>query len=147
MLTLDPIEIVFADLAVKLQTVVFFGEVSGRVRYDRHILEMSAPSAEVTINEYMVGCYGTTEYTEDMTSLTLHVEGAGGTETLPYEYKCRELSAKGAARVACTLPPIKTEVSMECEGYAFSPMFTLGYTVELHEKEVFTTWLRLERAG
>lgn len=157
MLTLDPAGIVFADLAVKLQTVISFEEGSGRVRYDRHILEMSAPSAEVTINEYMVGCYGTTEYTEDMTSLTLHVEGAGGTETLPYEYKCRELSAKGVARVACTLPPIKTEVSMECEGcgnrgyvregYAFSPMFTLGYTGELHEKEVFTTWLRLERAG
>ena len=156
-LTLDPVEIAFADLTVKLQTVISFEEGSGRIRYDRRILEMSDPSAEVTINEYMVGCYGTTEYTEDMTSLTLRVEGPDGTESLSYEYKCRELSAKDAARVSCTLPPIKTEVSVECEGpgkrgyvregYAFSPMFTLGYTGELHEKEVITTWLRLERAG
>lgn len=92
-----------------------------------------------------------------MTSLTLRVEAADGGAELPYAYKCREASAKDAARVSCTVPPIKTEVSMECEGpgkcgyvregYAFSPMFTLGYTGELHEKEVFTTWLRLERAG
>ena len=32
------------------------------------------------------------------------------------------------------------------EGYAFSPMFTIGYTGTLREKEGFATWLRLERA-
>ena len=32
------------------------------------------------------------------------------------------------------------------EGYAFSPMYTLGYTGKLREKEDFTTWLRLEKA-
>ena len=31
------------------------------------------------------------------------------------------------------------------EGYAFSPMFTLGYTGKLRDKEVFETWLSLER--
>ena len=100
----------------------------------------------------MVGCYGTTEYTEDMSSLTLSVDD----ETLPSEYKCRELSAVGAEEVACVLPPIKTRVSMLAngrnrigfvkEGYAFSPMFTLGFERNLKDKEVFTTWLNLERA-
>ena len=32
------------------------------------------------------------------------------------------------------------------EGYAFSPMFTLGWERNLKEGEVFTTWLNLERA-
>ena len=32
------------------------------------------------------------------------------------------------------------------EGYAFSPMFTLGYEMKLSEKESETTWLKLERA-
>ena len=32
------------------------------------------------------------------------------------------------------------------EGYAFSPMFTLGYEAELKEGEVFTTWLNLQKA-
>ena len=65
-------------------------------------------------------------------------------------------SAAGAEAVSCVLPPIETKVSMTCEGrdkvgfiregYAFSPMFTLGYQGTLKEKEVFTTWLRLEKA-
>ena len=37
---------------------------------------MSDPDAEVTIDEYMVACYGTTEYPEDMTSVVLKCEGA-----------------------------------------------------------------------
>ena len=117
---------------------------------------MSDPDADVTINEYMVGCYGTTEYTEDMTSLTLQVEAGENSTTIPYEYKCRELAAKDAGEVWCKLPPIETRVSMVCEGreksgyikegYAFSPMFTLGYTGKLQDKEVFTTWLKLQKA-
>ena len=151
-LTLDPVEIAFSDLTVKLQTVITFAEGESSIRIDRNILEMSDPDAVVTINEYMVGCYGTTEYTEDMSSLTLGVDG----ETIPYEYKCRELAAKDAGEVWCKLPPIDTRVSMVCEGreksgyikegYAFSPMFTLGYTGKLQEKEVFTTWLKLQKA-
>ena len=100
----------------------------------------------------MVGCYGTTEYTEDMTSLTLGVDG----QSLSYAYRCRELSAPNAQEAWCCLPPIKTRVSMTCqgrdsvgyakEGYAFSPMFTLGYTGTLKEKEGFTTWLKLQKA-
>ena len=77
-------------------------------------------------------------------------------DTIPYEYKCRELAAKDAREVWCKLPPIETRVSMVCEGrekngyikegYAFSPMFTLGYTGKLQDKEVFTTWLKLQKA-
>ncbi|MCD7760343.1 MAG: hypothetical protein LUH16_00975, partial [Clostridiales bacterium] len=156
-LTLDPVEVVFSDLTVKLQTVITFREGDSTIRIDRNILEMSDPEAEVDINEYMVGCYGTTEYAEDMTSLTLSAVKGEGAVSLPYEYKCREVSIPGADRVSCTLPPIKTKVSLLCEGpeksgyfkegYAFSPMFTLGYTGKLCEKEVFTTWLKLERAN
>ena len=76
--------------------------------------------------------------------------------TIPYEYKCREAAVAGAEAVSCTIPPIKTRVSMLAngrdkigfvrEGYAFSPMFTLGWERKLKEGEVFTTWLNLERA-
>lgn len=155
-LTLDPVEVVFSDLTVKLQTVITFPEGTGDIKIERRVLELSDPEAEVTVNEYMVGCYGTTEYTEDMSSLTLGVEAGGSRQELAYQYKCRELSAPGADAVWCRLPPIKTQVGMACEGrdkagyakegYAFSPMFTLGYTGTLKEKEAFTTWLRLTRA-
>ena len=33
------------------------------------------------------------------------------------------------------------------EGYAFSPMFTLGYNSKIKDKEVVATWLKLEKAN
>ena len=155
-LTLDPVEIQFSDVTVQLQTVVAFPEWTGQIRIERRVLSMSNPAAVVTVNEYMVACYGTTEYPEDMTGLTLSVHAGDQEQVIPYAYKCREASADGADSVACVLPPIKTRVTMTCqgrdkrgyvrEGYAFSPMFTLGYTGTLREKEGFATWLKLERA-
>ena len=156
-LTLDPVEAVFEDgLTVTVQSVITFTEGSSEIRIDRRILSVSDPTQTVTIREYMVGCYGTTEYTEDMSSLTLGVDAGKQSAVIPYEYKCREAEAPDAARVWCRVPPIKTEVSMRAEGrvakgfvregYAFSPMFTLGYEGTLKDKEVFSTWLRLERA-
>ncbi len=156
-LTLDPVEIVFAGgLRIKVQTVLSFPEGESVIQIQRRLLESSDPAEKVTINEYMVGCYGTTEYTEDMSSLTLSLRAGDTVEMLPYEYRCRELSLAGAEEAACVLPPIRTRVSMGAEGpdkagyvkegYAFSPMFTIGYTGTLEEKEGFATWLRLERA-
>ncbi len=156
-LTLDPVEIEFEGLTVKLQTVLTFTEGTGAIRIERRVLQMSDPDAEVEIDEYLVACYGTTEYPEDMSSLTLWADKAGmERQTLPYEYKCREYALAEADRVGCTLPPIDTKVSLTCEGrdregymkegYAFSPMFTLGYKGSLKEKERFVTWLSLEKA-
>lgn len=33
------------------------------------------------------------------------------------------------------------------EGYAFSPMFTIGYQKKISDKEVFATWLNLKKAN
>lgn len=156
-LTLDPVEIEFEGLTVKLQTILSFAEETGAIRTERRILEMSDPKAEVEIDEYLTACYGTTEYPEDMSSLTLWAEKDGRTEAaLSYEYQCREYELADAGRMGCTLPPIDTKVSLTCrgrerkgyfkEGYAFSPMFTLGYQGRLREKEGFVTWLNLEKA-
>ena len=93
-------------------------------------------AAEIEIREYMVACYGTTEYTENMTGITLGaVDDDGRGQYIDYEYKCRDLSVPGARCVSASVPQIKTKVSMRSssgavgivrEGYAFSPMFTLG---------------------
>ncbi len=155
-LTLAPVDIEFADLTVKLQTRLIFEEGSSRIGTERTILEMSDREAKVELNEYMVACYGTTEYSEDMTSLVLGCEKDGSRREIAYAYKCREEELVDADRVYCVLPPIKTRVSMTAdaegvrgyvkEGYAFSPMFTLGFAATLTDKEVLTTWLSLERA-
>ncbi len=153
-LTLDPVEIVFNDLTVKLQTREYFEEGTGSIKIERRILEMSNPAAEVELNEYMVACYGTTEYPEDMSGIILKCEGTEE-KTILYEYKCREAYLEKAQRVSAVIPAIETKVSMTQsggaegyvrEGYAFSPMFTLGYKKGIADKEVFATWLNLEKA-
>ena len=118
---------------------------------------MSDPTAEVTLNEYMVACYGTTEYSEDMSHITLKIDGPEE-KTINYEYKCREEGVVGAAEVSAVIPEIETRVSMTASDanarrickrkeYAFSPMFTLGYRKTISDKEVFATWLNLEKAN
>ena len=155
-LVLAPVDLEFYDLTVKLQTIVAFPEGGGDIRIERHILEMSNPDAEVTINEYVVACYGITEYPEDMTVITLDAKKDGVSNELKYAYKCRDFSLENADEVSALIPPIHTKVSMTCdndatgyykEGYAFSPMFTLGYTSTIKNKEVFSTWLKVEKAN
>jgi hypothetical protein len=156
-LTLDPVDIEFYDLTVTLQTKLYFEEGSSRIKIERTILSMSDPSAEVEINEYMVACYGTTEYSEDMTNVKLSVTDGTKTESIDYAYKCREAQVAGATEAVAIVPEIETRVSLSCEkkdtvgyikeGYAFSPMFTLGYTTKLKDKEVFATWLNLAKAN
>ncbi len=155
-LTLDPVDIEFADLTVSLQTKHFFKEGSSEIRTERTILNMSNPEACVSINEYIVACYGTTEYPEDMKCVKLVAESSVEKEIINYAYKCREAYVDNANYTYATISAIKTRVELSGkggaqvkgyikEGYAFSPMFTLGYTADLKEKEVFTSWLSLAR--
>jgi hypothetical protein len=105
----------------------------------------------------MVACYGTTEYPEDMTGITLSVGEGDNRKSIEYAYKCREEAVSGASNAEAVIPAIETKVSLTTdatdgeayirEGYAFSPMFTLGYQKKIHDKEVFATWLNLEKAN
>ncbi len=144
-------------MTVKVQSILSFSEGSSEIRIDRKILEMSNPDAQVEIDEYMVACYGTTEYSEDMCGITLSAKKGDAVSAIPYEYKCRELALEEADVVEAIVPQIDTKVSMKAagpgkkgyvkEGYAFSPMFTLGYTAQAGDKEVVSTWLKLEKAN
>lgn len=153
-LTLNPVEIEFADLTVKIQTVIRFEEGSSQIRTERHILEMSDPEARVEIQEYFTGCYGTTEYPEEMTGITLSCVSDEEKKEISYEYRCREAESKHARYTRVSIPQICTAASMGAdedvtgfirEGYAFSPMYTLGIKKEMGNKEVLHSWLKVER--
>lgn len=156
-LTLEPVEIEFTNLTLTLRTRVIFTEGSAAIQMERKVLHMSDPKAVVGLNEYMVACYGTTEYPEDMTGIRLSCVKGGLEKTIPYEYKCREEIMECADFVSAVIPAVKTKVSLYSdqenaagyvrEGYAFSPMFTLGYTMELSDQEEVSTWLKLEKAN
>ena len=156
-LTIDPVEVDFANLKVTMQTVYTFPEGEGRIKVERRILDMSDATKKVHLNEYITACYGTTEYSQDMSSLTLALKKGKITQQLKYEYLDRMETCVGAESAEAVIPPINTKVSVSCEdaeatgyareGYAFSPMFSLGYEKDLGKGEVFTTWLNLEKAN
>lgn len=155
-LTLDPVELKLSDLNATIQTVFRFAEGSAAIEVQRRVLSVSKPGAGLHFSEYITACYGTTEYPEDMTGITLCVGTDSTAETIEYAYRCREATAGHATFARAVMPQIQTRVSLESrdadsgfirEGYAFSPMFTLGMEAERGEKETFTTWLRLEKAN
>ena len=86
--------------------------------------------------------------------ITLKIDGPEE-KTIHYEYKCREEGVKGATEVSAVIPEIETRVSMTAsnadaegyvkEGYAFSPMFTLGYRKQSQIRRYLqhgSTWQR-----
>jgi hypothetical protein len=156
MLTLDPVDLEFADLTATLASTITFTEDTGEIRFTRKITAMSKPAAAVHINEYITACHGTTEYPEDLSGIVLKCVGSEGIKEIVYKYKCREEAMKNVTKVEAIVPHVDTRVSLLPvsggvggyfrEGYAFSPMFTLGLTGELHANEEMTTCLRLEKA-
>ena len=116
---------------------------------------MSNPGAEVEIQEYFTGCYGTTEYPEDMSHIILSVTGPEEEQNIRYAYKCREAEAEHAQKAEVLIPNINTKASVGAkedvtgyirEGYAFSPMYTLGLKKMMKEGEVLNSWLKVEKA-
>lgn len=148
-LTLEPVELELAGESLSIQTIFRFVPGSGRVETIRRLLSASDPGIRPEIDEYITACYGTTEYPEDMTGIRL----MAGLKQIDYAYKCR--SAQGTGRAEAIIPAVNTRLGMyavdncRCyvrEGYAFSPMFTLGLKAEISIGEELRSWLSLERA-
>jgi hypothetical protein len=155
-LILDPFEIEFSDVTIRVQSIFRIWEGRGEIEIVRKILDSSDPQAEIMVDEYITACYGTTEYPEDLTGITLRVEGTGGNHSLEYAYQCRQADITGVERVEAVIPQISTLLSMSTdmanaagyyrEGFAFSPMYTLGIRKAINGKGVVSTWLKVEKA-
>lgn len=134
--TLDPVDIQFQKFTIGVQSVFRMTEATGEIEITRKIVRTTAPDAQVTIHEYITACYGTTEYPEDLTGARLALKGTSGTESIDYAYKCREAVVEGVEVAEALVPQVDTKVSMGTsvegavgyfrEGFAFSPMYTLG---------------------
>lgn len=154
--TLDPVTIVFETVTIRVQSIFRLREGSGEIEITRRILESSDPAAEFSINEYLTGCYGTTEYPEDLTGVRLSLIDSGQTDTIDYAYRSRELERAAVDRVQAVLPQVDTLVEMRPdgpaagylrEGFSFSPMFTLGIQKTIQAKGELRTWLKVAKAS
>ncbi len=154
-LRLDPVEVEFHDLTIEIATDILFYENRGEIIYKRKITKSTKPDAVVEFNDYITATYGKTEYPEDMKSIVLELKNDAKTKRINYEYKNREDSIEGGMAIAF-VPPVDTKVSIHSEGsyhayfkegYAFSPMFTLGIKKNLKLNEEVTSWLKLEKVA
>jgi len=154
--TVAPVVIEFSTLTIRVQSVFRIAEGSGEIEIIRKVLDASDPQAEVTINEYLTACYGTTEYPEDLTGVRLSLKGSEGAQSIEYAYRCREGHMPGIRLVEAVVPQVDTRLSMRTdsleahgyirEGFAFSPMFTLGIQRTVKGPGELRTWLKLEKA-
>ncbi len=153
-LTLDPVEVILAGVSFSIQTVYKFIEGGARIEIERHVLSSSDPNAELTLDEYATCCYGTTEYPEDMSGITLGVSSVDAQEEISYAYRCREAALPHAIQASAHIPAIGTRLTVTAqgdmtgyirEGYAFSPMFTLGLKQTIKGNGTVKTWLSLQK--
>ncbi len=154
--TLDPVTIEFADFSVKVQSVFRLSEGSGEIEIIRQIVDSTDPEADLVIDEYITACYGTTEYAEDLTGMRLSLVGADGVETIDYAYQCREAEMPDLQCAEALIPQVDTRLTMWAhgpatgyfrEGFAFSPMYTLGIKKTVKTKGELRTWLKVEKAS
>jgi hypothetical protein len=154
--TLDPVTIEFDELDVKVQTIFRLTESSGEIEIIRRVLDSTNPDAELSIDEYITACYGTTEYPEDLTGIRLSLKGADKIESIEYAYQCRESEVKDVQCAEAIIPQVDTRLSMRTdasavgyfrEGFSFSPMYTLGIRKTIKAKGELRTWLKVEKAS
>ena len=154
--TLDPVTIEFADFSVRVQTIFRLTEGAGEVEIIRSILDSTEVEAEISIDEYITACYGTTEYPEDMTGIRLSLVSVDKTESIEYAYQCRESEIENIMSAEAIIPQVDTLLTMRTdsaavgyfrEGFAFSPMYTLGIKKTVKAKGELRTWLKVAKVG
>jgi hypothetical protein len=144
-LTLAPVDVVFDDgLTMKVQTVYNFG-ADGNIGITRRITDMSDKNESVKLTEYVKGCYGFTEYPEDMKGIGLYIDGQ---LVHTYDYSTTEKIKAGGKSLTVTVPEITAEMTLEAiteadsvsirDGHLFEPYYLMqiNYTANSKTKEV-----------
>ncbi len=154
-LKLDPLTIEFKDLTITIATTIEFKEGSSQICYRRKLVSSSKREVLVRFDDYMTGSFGTTEYPEEMYNILLKVSNSEKKEKIKYYYKNRSLSLNNAI-AEVIIPDIDTNIQLSSsgnyeayvrEGYAFSPMYSLGVVKNLKVGEEIVTWLKLAKAN
>lgn len=155
--TLQPVDIEFEKFRISVQSTFRLTEGTGEIEISRRIVSTTDSDADVSIDEYLTGCYGTTEYPEDLTGVRLTLLGKSGTESIDYAYKCREAVVERVELAEVVVPQVDTRLSMRSdagdvdgyfrEGMAFSPMYTIGIKRTVRGTGGLRTWLKVAKAS
>ena len=114
------------------QSIFRMTEGTGEIEIIRRIIDTTDPEAEIAIDEYITACYGTTEYPEDLTGVSLTLKGTvRHTKSIEYAYQCREAQWRTSRRPrrscrrwipACACAPTRTtRTGISARGLHFRP--------------------------
>lgn len=122
-----------ADVILRLKTSWYFTN-PGEIEIEREIIAIEGSEVqEVEMTEYLKGCYGITDYPQDMTGIELSIDG---NITLDYAYKRRKKEKQSAKFAQAFVPQLNTIVGLKPvdekawtaaieEGILFNPYYTL----------------------
>lgn len=129
----EPVLVDLRELKVHLRTNYIIRS-DGTLMVEREIVDSSDRSAQITLEEELTGCWGTTDYPADMRGVKLRLCGEGDQE-IEFSYLGRELEAPNVRWVGAYIPQIDCSVVLSSlenpasgwmeEGYLFKPFFTL----------------------
>jgi hypothetical protein len=150
-----PIKLNFRDgLNVTIETAYEFPG-NGHIDIIRKIVDISDRSAELKMIEYFKGCYGTTEYPEDMHEIQLMVRGAQDKQ-INFTYRNQKIQTTKASSVSVVIPQINTIVRLEVvgekaeigwaeEGHLFNPFYTLKMQYPVQSGQEIRTCLVIQK--
>ena len=114
----------------------------GRIIIERELISIEGSGIqELEISEYFKGCYGITDYPEDMKGIILAIDNEPET-SFSFSYRRRKLVKQSANTVQASIPQINTIVGLSpCdhsswkgtieEGILFNPYYTLKLTRQI----------------
>lgn len=153
-LVLAPFRFAFDGLQGTLHSEFTFLK-DGKIQLRRAISDLSDKNKKVTVKEEFRGCYGTTQYPENMNGIVLKAANSEKTEDLTYEYRSRELKTANPKIVEADIPQLGISVALEAgetassakaeEGHLFHPYYQMEVQGEIGEGEELLTCLIIKK--
>lgn len=153
-LQLMPLSIHFASgETVELQTLYRFVN-DGTIEIIRRVAQApGSPPQLLTLTEYVKGCWGSTEYPEDMHGIRLGLE-TDPLQTLDWQYEGRTLAAPDVKATWARIPQLNSQLSLQSlegaakggqatEGILFNPYYTLKLDYTIKETGVCRSCLKI----
>ena len=155
-MTVNPVKLAIDDLKFTIQSkFTFVGQ--GEVEVERKLLEISDPEAVLTLEEQVRGCWGTTEYQENMKEIILSISNSitGEEKTIQYNYGTRKNEIEKGDWVKAMVPPVKASIEIKAiegtdiggyeEGSVFNPYYTLYLKKNVTKGGSMKSCLRIKR--
>lgn len=150
---LEPIGLDFGEgCRVEIRSTLVPGK-SGRILLERRLVIPGGLTEPVKLTEYVKGCWGFTEYPEDMEGITLST----GDESINYAYRGRKIEVESPGELTCQIAKINTRISVladagndlqpyqgvVAEGHLFNPYYTMELSYMVRESSILRTWIIL----